>query len=72
MIDDADVTASLHAVMRDIADAARRAGRDPASVKLIAVKSLHLRFLAATRSSARLSMLTSLAMLKRSTCSLLS
>ena len=37
MIDDADVTSSLHAVMRDIADAARRAGRDPASVKLIAV-----------------------------------
>ena len=37
MIDDADVTSSLHAVMRDIADAARRSGRDPASVKLIAV-----------------------------------
>jgi PLP dependent protein len=34
---DADVTSSLPAVMRDIADAARRAGRDPASVKLIAV-----------------------------------
>jgi hypothetical protein len=34
---DADVTSSLGAVMRDIADAARRAGRDPASVKLIAV-----------------------------------
>ena len=34
---DADLTSSLHAVMRDIADAARRAGRDPASVKLIAV-----------------------------------
>src|SRR5882724_6312973 len=34
---DADVTSSLHAVMRDIADAARRAGRDPASFKLIAV-----------------------------------
>src|SRR5512132_413107 len=34
---DADVTSSLHAVMRDIADAARRAGRDLASVKLIAV-----------------------------------
>ena len=37
MIDDADVTSSLHAVMRDIADAAQRAGREPASVKLIAV-----------------------------------
>jgi len=36
-MDDADVTSSLHAVMRDIADAARRAGRDPQSVKLIAV-----------------------------------
>jgi pyridoxal phosphate enzyme, YggS family len=34
---DADVTSSLAAVMRDIADAARRAGRDPQSVKLIAV-----------------------------------
>ena len=34
---DADVTSSLPAVMRDIADAAQRAGRDPASVKLIAV-----------------------------------
>jgi PLP dependent protein len=34
---DADVTSSLTAVMRDIADAARRAGRDPQSVKLIAV-----------------------------------
>jgi len=33
----ADVTSSLPAVMRDIADAAQRAGRDPASVKLIAV-----------------------------------
>jgi pyridoxal phosphate enzyme (YggS family) len=37
VIDDADVKSSLNAVMRDIADAARRAGRDPASVKLIAV-----------------------------------
>jgi PLP dependent protein len=36
-MDNADVTSSLHAVIRDIADAARRAGRDPASVKLIAV-----------------------------------
>jgi PLP dependent protein len=36
-MEDADVTSSLPAVMRDIADAARRAGRDPASVKLIAV-----------------------------------
>jgi len=34
---DADVTFSLGAVRRDIADAARRAGRDPQSVKLIAV-----------------------------------
>ncbi len=34
---DVDITSSLRAVMRDIADAARRAGRDPASVKLIAV-----------------------------------
>jgi pyridoxal phosphate enzyme (YggS family) len=34
---DADVTSSLAAVIRDIADAARRAGRDPQSVKLIAV-----------------------------------
>jgi pyridoxal phosphate enzyme (YggS family) len=34
---DADVTSSLAAVMRDIADAARRVGRDPQSVKLIAV-----------------------------------
>lgn len=31
------VSSSLHAVERDIADAAKRAGRDPASVKLIAV-----------------------------------
>lgn len=37
MIGGADVTSSLPAVMRDIADAAQRAGRDPASVKLIAV-----------------------------------
>jgi PLP dependent protein len=36
-MDDTDVTSSLQAVMRNIADAARRAGRDPASVKLIAV-----------------------------------
>ena len=34
---DADVTFSLGAARRDIADAARRAGRDPQSVKLIAV-----------------------------------
>jgi PLP dependent protein len=34
---DADVTSSLATVMRDIADAARRSGRDPDSVKLIAV-----------------------------------
>jgi pyridoxal phosphate enzyme (YggS family) len=34
---DADVMSSLRAVMCDITDAARRAGRDPASVKLIAV-----------------------------------
>jgi pyridoxal phosphate enzyme (YggS family) len=37
VIGDADVTSSLPAVMRDVANAARRAGRDPASVKLIAV-----------------------------------
>ena len=34
---DLDVASSLHAVMRDIADAARRADRDPEAVKLIAV-----------------------------------
>jgi hypothetical protein len=34
---DAGLASPLHAVMRDIADAARRAGRDPQSVKLIAV-----------------------------------
>jgi hypothetical protein len=34
---DADVTSALAAVMRDVADAAHRAGRDPQSVKLIAV-----------------------------------
>lgn len=33
----ASLASPLHAVMRDIADAAQRAGRDPASVKLIAV-----------------------------------
>ena len=32
-----DVASSLHVVWRDIADAARSAGRDPKSVKLIAV-----------------------------------
>ena len=37
MIGDADVTSSLAAVMRDIADAAQHAGRNPNSVKLIAV-----------------------------------
>jgi pyridoxal phosphate enzyme (YggS family) len=37
MMSDAGLASPLHAVMRDIADAARRAGRDPASVKLIAV-----------------------------------
>jgi hypothetical protein len=34
---EAEIMSSLHGVMRDVADAARRAGRDPASVKLIAV-----------------------------------
>lgn len=33
----AGIASSLHAVERDISDAARRAGRDPRSVKLIAV-----------------------------------
>jgi pyridoxal phosphate enzyme (YggS family) len=37
VIGDADVTSSLAAVMRDIADAAQHAGRNPNSVKLIAV-----------------------------------
>jgi pyridoxal phosphate enzyme (YggS family) len=37
MMSDAGLASPLHAVMRDIADAARRAGRDPAAVKLIAV-----------------------------------
>jgi PLP dependent protein len=37
MMSDTDLASPLHAVMRDIADAARRAGRDPQSVKLIAV-----------------------------------
>ncbi len=43
-----------------------------ASVRLMDVKSRHFLFFTATRSSARLSMLTSLAMLNRSTWSLLS
>ena len=34
---DPGLASSLHAVERDIADAARRAGRDPRSIKLIAV-----------------------------------
>jgi hypothetical protein len=32
MMGDAGLASPLHAVMRDIADAARRAGRDPQSV----------------------------------------
>ena len=36
-ISDLTVASSLQAVMRDIAEAARRAGRDPQSIKLIAV-----------------------------------
>jgi hypothetical protein len=37
IMSDLRVASSLHAVMRDIADAARRAGRDPQSIKLVAV-----------------------------------
>jgi pyridoxal phosphate enzyme (YggS family) len=37
IMSDLDIASSLRAVMRDIAEAARRTGRDPEAVKLIAV-----------------------------------